>query len=200
MEFTLPSIVNNITAVFDTSRWEATPQRQPEVTDLGLTGEQVQQLLQLPYGVSELLKDQFPHLTRRNGKLTAVLRTSFAFEHMRRDASLEVIGQATDCNCSSAYQYMIKVRELWETTLGLRITITKDGAHLTQDNEVVLRIRQLVRNMLKHEAQTQKLRAEAQSVERATGQNLLGPATQNLLTAMLDDRLLGEAGMEEGEG
>lgn len=193
MEFTLPSIVNTIGSIFDTSRWEATPQKAPEVIDLGLTGEQIQQLLQLPYGVSELLKDQFPHLTRRNGKLTAVLKTSFVFEHLRRDASMEAIGQSNGCSCATAYQYMLKVRELWESALGLRITITQDGAHLTQDSEVALRARRLAENALKLEAQARKLHLEALSVERVTGQNLLGPATQNLLTAMLDERLLDEA-------
>ena len=196
MEFTIPSAINAVTSLFDASRWENEEPKKPEVVDLGLTGEQIQQLLQLPYGVSELRKNEFPHLTRRNGKMTSTLKASFVFEHLRRDTQLAVVSASLGCTCNTAYQNMVKVRVLWETALGLRITLTQDGAHLTQDNEVALRARRLAENALKLETQARKLHLEAQSVERATGQNLLGPATQNLLTAMLDERLTEEVGNE----
>lgn len=193
----IQSAVNNaasaVSAAIDFSRWEAVAPSEPQINDLGFTGEQIQSITSTqPYGLSETLKASFPHLVRRNGKLGSLLRFSFAFEHLGRDCSFDQLAQVLSCSCNTAYQSAIKLQKAYESAFGIRLTVTSDGVHLTESTELALRASRLVKNALALEAQARKLAAEAVSIERVSGQNLLGSATQNLLQAVLNPELRSE--------
>ena len=127
-----PPAVSN---ALDFSRWEEEAGPREEITDLSLTGDDVVALLQNHYGLSDKLRTSFPFLTTKSGGLKALLKASYAFEHAGRDVSYEQLGSLVGCNCNSAYQHGLKLREAYQNAFGLALVSTRDGVHLATVDE-----------------------------------------------------------------
>lgn len=173
--------------VLDFSQWEAeAPPAHDLFHDLGLDGAGVTSLLNQQYGLSETLKASFPFLTNKNGSLKALLKASFAFEHLGRDTSYEALGATIGCNCTSAYQYGLKLREAYEEAFGLALTSTKEGLHLVTVNELQLTNERMEAVINKHLVPlVMKISRQAQSLTQCGQQFSLASRNQALLTAML---------------
>ena len=189
----LQNITRAVTDVFDFSRWESEEPTRPEICDLQLTGEEIRYMLDTnTYGMSEKLKQAFPHLTRNNGKLTTLLKTSFTFEHLGRDCTYEALAAINSCTPNTAYQHALKLQQAYSAAFGVRLHLTNTAVTMVREEQAQLSTRRLVTNVLKLKKQADRAALEAMSVERITGQALLSASEQKLLSAITDPTLMDE--------
>ena len=189
----LQNITRAVTDVFDFSRWENEEPTRPEICDLQLTGEEIRHMLDMnTYGMSEKLKQAFPHLTRNNGKLTTLLKTSFTFEHLGRDCTYEALAAINSCTPNTAYQHALKLQQAYSAAFGVRLHLSNTAVTMVREEQAQLSTRRLVTNVLKLKKQADRAAAEAMSVERITGQALLSASEQKLLSAITDPTLMDE--------
>lgn len=177
-----------VTNALDFSRWEQDSAPREEITDLQLTGDQVVELLQNQYGLSDKLRSSFPFLTAKNGSLKVLLKASYAFEHAGRDLSYEQLGALVGCNCNSAYQHGLKLREAYQNAFGLALVSTRDGIHLATVDEAKLQNDRVLANFEKHILPSlQKFGTQLRSLQQSNQQYALTARTQALLNAALTD-------------
>jgi hypothetical protein len=174
--------------VLDFSQWEAEAPVRETYRDLGFDGEGIGALLAQSYGLSETLKANFPFLTNKNGTLKALLKASYSFEHLGRDVTYEQLGAVLNCNCNSAYQQGLKLREAYQEAFGLQLTSTKEGIHLATVNEAQVINDRLIANFEKHilPALT-KFGGQLRSLQQTNQQYALSARTQALLQAALTE-------------
>lgn len=188
----IQTAVNNaasaVTNALDFSRWETEAGPREEITDLNLTGDQVVELLQNQYGISDKLRTSFPFLTSKNGALKSLLKASYAFEHAGRDLSYEQFGALIGCNCNSAYQHGLKLREAYQNAFGLALVSTRDGIHLATVDEAKVQNDRVLANFEKHILPSlQKFGTQLRSLQQSNQQYALTARTQALLNAALTD-------------
>ena len=189
----LQNITRAVTDVFDFSRWESEEPARPEICDLQLTGEEIRHMLDMnTYGMSEQLKQSFPHLTKNNGKLTSLLKTSFTFEHLGRDCTYEALAAINSCTPSTAYQHALKLQQVYSAAFGIRLHLSSTAITMVREEQAQLSTRRLVTNVMKLKKQADRAAMEALSVERITGQALLSASEQKLLSAITDPTLMDE--------
>ena len=184
--------VNNaataVTNALDFSRWEQESAPRDEITDLNLSGDDTVALLQNQYGLSDKLRSSFPFLTAKSGGLKALLKASYAFEHTGRDVSYEQLGALVGCNCNSAYQHGLKLREAYQNALGLSLVSTRDGIHLATVDEAKVQNDRVLANFEKHILPSlQKFGTQLRSLQQSNQQYALTARTQALLNAALTD-------------
>ena len=177
-----------VTNALDFSRWEQESAPRDEITDLNLSGDETVALLQNQYGLSDKLRSSFPFLTAKNGGLKALLKASYAFEHAGRDVSYEQLGALVSCNCNSAYQQGLKLREAYQNAFGLSLVSTRDGIHLATVDEAKVQNDRVLANFEKHILPSlQKFSTQLRSLQQSNQQYGLTARTQALLTAALTD-------------
>ena len=184
--------VNNaataVTNALDFSRWEQESAPRDEITDLNLSGDDTVALLQNQYGLSDKLRSSFPFLTAKSGGLKALLKASYAFEHTGRDVSYEQLGALVGCNCNSAYQHGLKLREAYQNAFGLSLVSTRDGIHLATVDEAKVQNDRVLANFEKHILPSlQKFGTQLRSLQQSNQQYALTARTQALLNAALTD-------------
>jgi hypothetical protein len=182
VNFNLPAVVSDL---FDFSRFEGTAPDRDVVTDLGLTGEHLLNLLSQPYGLSETLKDNFSFLRTRNGRLKASLRLSYVFESLGRDASYEDLAAKCGTSCNTCYQQGLSLREVYNNAFGLVVTSTKEGLHLVSEDELKVKNQRLLQNFDAQVKGLLKFQQELGSVVRTGTDYRLGERTRLLLEAAL---------------
>ena len=177
--------VQAVTNLFDFSRFEGTAPDREVVTDLGLTGERLLDLLSQPYGLSETLKDNFSFLRTRTGKLKATLRLSYVFESFGREASYEDLAAKCGASCNTCYQQGLSLREVYSNAFGLVLTSTKEGLHLVSQDELRVKNARLLSNFDAQVKGLLKFQQELGSVVRTGADYQLGERTRLLLEAAL---------------
>jgi hypothetical protein len=173
--------------VIDFSQWETeAPVVRESFRDLGLDGQGITTLLANQYGLSETLKASFPFLTNKNGTLKKLLKVSLAFEFLGRDATYEQLAVQIGCNCNSAYQNGLELREAYQESFGLVLTSTSAGLHLATVNEAQIVNDRVIANFEKHilPALT-KFGGQLRSLQQTNQQYSLSARTQALLQAAL---------------
>ncbi len=179
---------NAMTSALDFSRWEEESAPREEISDLKLTGDDIVNLLQQQYGISDKLRSSFPFLTTKNGGLRALLKASYAFEHAGRDVSYEQLGALTGCSCNSAYSHGLKLREAYQNAFGLALVSTRDGIHLSTVDEARIQNERVIANFEKHILPSlQKFGNQLRSLQQSNQQYALSARTQALLTAALTE-------------
>ena len=138
------------------------------------------------------LKQSFPHLTKNNGKLTSLLKTSFTFEHLGRDCTYEALAAINSCTPSTAYQHALKLQQVYSAAFGIRLHLSSTAITMVREEQAQLSTRRLVTNVMKLKKQADRAAMEALSVERITGQALLSASEQKLLSAITDPTLMDE--------
>lgn len=182
------NIQTAVTNVLDFSRWEQDAAPREEISDLSLTGDQVVELLQSQYGLSDKLRASFPFLTSKNGQLKALLKASYAFEHAGRDLSYEQLGSLTGCSCNTAYQRGLELREAYQNAFGLALVSTRDGLHLATVDEAQVQNDRVLANFEKHILPSlQKFGTQLRSLQQSNQQYALTARTQALLNAALTE-------------
>ena len=177
-----------VTNALDFSRWEQESAPRDEITDLNLSGDDTVALLQNQYGLSDKLRSSFPFLTAKSGGLKALLKASYAFEHTGRDVSYEQLGALVGCNCNSAYQHGLKLREAYQNAFGLSLVNTRDGIHLATVDEAKVQNDRVLANFEKHILPSlQKFGTQLRSLQQSNQQYALTARTQALLNAALTD-------------
>lgn len=178
----------SVANALDFSRWEQDAAPREEITDLNLTGDQVVELLQNQYGLSDKLRAKFPFLTAKNGSLKSLLKASYAFEHAGRDVSYEQLGTLVGCNCNSAYQQGLKLREAYQNAFGLALISTRDGIHIATVDEAKVQNDRVLANFEKHILPSlQKFGTQLRSLQQSNQQYALTARTQALLNAALTE-------------
>ena len=185
---TVNTATTAVTNALDFSRWEQESAPRDEITDLNLSGDDTVALLQNQYGLSDKLRSSFPFLTAKSGGLKALLKASYAFEHTGRDVSYEQLGALVGCNCNSAYQHGLKLREAYQNALGLSLVSTRDGIHLATVDEAKVQNDRVLANFEKHILPSlQKFGTQLRSLQQSNQQYALTARTQALLNAALTD-------------
>jgi hypothetical protein len=177
-----------VTNALDFSRWEQESAPRDEITDLNLSGDDTVALLQNQYGLSDKLRSSFPFLTAKGGGLKALLKASYSFEHAGRDVSYEQLGALVGCNCNSAYQHGLRLRDAYHNAFGLSLVSTRDGLHLATVDEAKVQNDRVLANFEKHILPTlQKFGTQLRSLQQSNQQYALTARTQALLNAALTD-------------
>jgi hypothetical protein len=185
----IQNAVNNaaaaVTTAFDFSRWENAPVKQPVITDLELSFDQLQVVLSNQFGLSELLQSEFPHLSSANSSPKALLKLSIVFESLGRDASYDQLANLLNISCNSVYQRGIELREAYKTAFGITLTATADGLHLCTINDGHEAVDRLRAQYEKQRRQFEKLGEQIVTCQRLGHDLQLSGHTQALLTAVL---------------
>ena len=84
---------------FDFSRWSGDDQRR-KFTDLALSSEQVESILSTKHGISEVLLQEFPDLTRRGTIPHAFMKALLVFEEYAQEVRIARTKGITDPNCN----------------------------------------------------------------------------------------------------
>ena len=185
---TVNTATTAVTNALDFSRWEQESAPRDEITDLNLSGDDTVALLQDQYGLSDKLRSSFPFLTAKGGGLKALLKASYAFEHAGRDVSYEQLGALVGCNCNTAYQHGLRLRDAYQNAFGLSLVSTRDGLHLATVDEAKVQNDRVLANFEKHILPTlQKFGTQLHSLQQSTQQYALTARTQALLNAALTD-------------
>lgn len=173
----------------DFSRWE-TPgeEKADQFHDLGLTSDQTVEMLGNTYGLSDALREEYDFLTTKNGKLKALLRLSYAFEHLGREATYEQLAALAGTSCNTCYQHGLDLRRAYQESFGLHLTSTKDGLHLTTVSEATLGVARVLELFDKHIVKGGlKVAQQLQTLKRTNQTYALGSRAQALLTAVLTE-------------
>ena len=179
-------------APFDFSDWidDAKSEPQPKFSDLGLTAEQVEAILEAPGGISRLLIDQFPRDTKRGGVPHAFMKALIVFEKYGRDTSYSAIAAALEVNKDTAKEYLRQARVVVHSTLGIEIIAEGDNVRLVAANDARERAERVVKVFNQQVMPAlKKLEACATSLAKSNAPVQLSPQVQALLLA---------AGTEEG--
>ena len=177
-----------VTNALDFSRWEQESSPREEISDLNLSGDDTVALLQNQYGLSDQLRSSFPFLTTKNGGLRSLLKASYAFEDAGRDVSYERLGALVGCNCNTAYNYGLKLREAYQNAFGLALVSTRDGIHLATVDEAQVQNDRVLANFEKHILPSlEKFGTQLRSLKQSNQQYALSARTQALLNAALTE-------------
>jgi hypothetical protein len=176
---------NAVTATFDFSRWENAPVKQPVITDLELSYEQIRAILANQFGLSETLQAEFPHLSSVNSSPKALLRLSIVFESLGRDASYDQLANLLGITCNSVYQRGIELREAYKVAFGITLAATADGLHLCTIDDGHEAVKRLHAQYEKQRRQFEKLGEQIVTCQRLGHDLQLSSRTQALLTAVL---------------
>ena len=174
-----------VTNAFDFSRWENASVKQPVITDLELSFDQLQVALSNQFGLSELLQNEFPHLSSANSSPKALLKLSIVFESLGRDASYDQLANLLNISCNSVYQRGIELRETYKVAFGITLTATADGLHLSTINDGQEAVTRLRVQYEKQRRQFEKLGEQIVTCQRLGHDLQLSGRTQALLTAVL---------------
>ena len=185
---TVNTAATAVTNALDFSRWEQEAAPREEITDLNLSGDDTVALLQNQYGLSDQLRSSFPFLTTKNGGLRSLLKASYAFEDAGRDVSYERLGALVGCNCNTAYNYGLKLREAYQNAFGLALVSTRDGIHLATVDEAQVQNDRVLANFEKHILPSlEKFGTQLRSLQQSNQQYALSARTQALLNAALTE-------------
>ena len=122
---------------FDFNQFNGGDSKRP-FTSLGLSAEQVEQIMISEYGLSESLMQEFPDITKRADKEVgsvplAFVKAGIIFENQQRDTTFDAIAQALGCTDDTAAQYMLKYRNAVKTAFGLTIVVAGESVRLVNE-------------------------------------------------------------------
>jgi hypothetical protein len=119
---------------FDFSRWSGDDQRR-KFHDLALSSEQVETILAGKHGISEVLLQEFPDLTRRGMVPHAFMKALIVFEEYGRDTSYGAIAAALEVSIETAKEYLREARVAIRAALGIEMTVGGDLVRLVVAND-----------------------------------------------------------------
>jgi hypothetical protein len=119
---------------FDFSRWSGDDQRR-KFTDLALSSEQVESILSTKHGISEVLLQEFPDLTRRGTIPHAFMKALIVFEEYERNTSYAAIAAALEVTADTAKEYLREARVAIRSALGVEMTHGGDTIRLVVAND-----------------------------------------------------------------
>jgi hypothetical protein len=129
-------------APFDFSRWSGEDARR-KFNDLALSSEQVEAILASKHGISEILLQEFPDLTRRGTVPHAFMKALIVFEEYGRDTSYGAIAAALEVSSETAKEYLRDARAAIRTALGIEMVHEGDTLRLvvaTDAREKAIRV------------------------------------------------------------
>jgi hypothetical protein len=119
---------------FDFSRWSGDDQRR-KFNDLALSAEQVEAILASKHGISEVLLQEFPDLTRRGTVPHAFMKALIVFEEYGRDTSYGAIAAALEVSIETAKEYLREARTAIRAAIGIEMTVGGDSVRLVVAND-----------------------------------------------------------------
>jgi hypothetical protein len=170
-------------APFDFSRWSGEDARR-KFTDLALSSEQVESILGSKHGISEILLQEFPDLTRRGTVPHAFMKALLVFEEYGRDTSYGAIGAALEVTTDTAKEYMREARVAIRASLGVEMTAAGDTVRLVVANDAREKAIRVLNVFEKHvEPALKKLEACTKSLAASNVQMALPARAVALLQA-----------------
>ena len=158
---------------FDFSSFHGGEAKRP-VEFIGLTSEQTGQLLNDQYGISKVLMDHYPDVTKRGDGPCAVMKSLIVFEHNGRDTTYEQIGQACNISADTAYQQMAKARKWVDAALKLKIEHSGERLYLVTNDSLSAKAERLDGNLQKFERILENIKSDVDSI-RQSGQTPVLP-------------------------
>ena len=161
---------------------------KPEIVNLGLETQEILRLQAMQYGYSKALQEKFDHLSTRSGEPTQLLKTSFVFEKMARDAEIATLGYLLGVQCGTARAYCYSLAEAWWTAFNLQLTITDTTVHLATIDEAQRSHEDLIRALGKISKKANKaMKAAVHHQNLQTG--WLPPSSTNFLQSFPTDEI-----------
>ena len=119
---------------FDFNQFNGGDSKRP-FTSLGLTAEQVEQIMTSEYGLSETLMQEFPDITKRADKEAgsvplAFVKAGIIFENQQRDTTFDSIAAALGTTDDTASQYMLKYRDAVRKAFGIEIVVAGESVRV----------------------------------------------------------------------
>ena len=121
-------------ATFDFSRWSGEDCRR-KFTDLALSSEQVEAILASKHGISEVLLQEFPDLTRRGTVPHAFMKALLVFEEYGRDTSYGAIAAALEVSTETAKEYLRDARSAIRAALGIEMAHEGETIHIVMERD-----------------------------------------------------------------
>jgi hypothetical protein len=159
--------------MFDFSQFFGGDAKRP-VEFIGLTSEQTAALLSNRYGISQLLMEKYPDVTKRGDGPNSVMKCLIVFENEDRDTTYEQIGQACGISVDTAYQQMAKARKWVMDGLKLKIEHSGDRLFLVTNESIATKCERVDAHVQKIEKVLQNLSEDVQSI-RQSGQTPVLP-------------------------
>ena len=107
-----------------------------EFRNLGLTPEEMEDVLSEQYGLTMGLQKNFPDRVNRGEDLMASFKALYVFEHLNRDCSYAQIADALEVSPDTAYNYMAGARDAIKKAYGLEIITQKEQVRLVTSNDL----------------------------------------------------------------
>ena len=162
----------------DFSQFEA-PRPQIRVASLGLKPSESQIILENRYGLTNLMRENFPEwMTKASGALNTPGRVLASFEHNYRQTTYEEMAKACGIKPSSAYQAMLKVRKLVESATDLVFVTKGPLLQITSDQTCAIPIKAAEKMMLKAARPLQEVHRQLQSLYQMGQMPALSPNLQ----------------------
>jgi len=173
---------------FDFSGFNGGDSKRP-FSSLGLTSEQVQDLMEREYGLSETLMQEFPDITKRADAAVgsvplAFMKAGIIFENQRRDTTFDAIAQQLGTTDDTAAQYMLKFRDAVRKAFGIEIVVAGDTVRLVNQQtalDAATRVLDVINNHV--QPAMKKLDACSKSLENSNQPVILPAKAQAYLTA-----------------
>jgi hypothetical protein len=151
---------------FDFSQFFGGDSKRP-IEFIGLTSEQTAALLANQYGISQVLMENYPDVTKRGDGPNAVMKCLIVFEHEGRDTTYEQIGQACGISVDTAYQQMSKARNWVRDGLKLKIEHSGDRVFLITTEAISIKCERIDSHIQKIEKVMKDLNEDVLSVKQA---------------------------------
>lgn len=158
---------------FDFSNFFGGDSKRP-VEFIGLTSEQTAQLLADQYGISKVLMEHYPDVTKRGDGPSAVMKALIVFEHNGRDCTYEQIGQACNVNTDTAYQQMAKARKWVDAALKQKVEHSGERIYLVSNESLGAKAERLDGHLLKFDRILENIKSDVDSI-RQSGQTPVLP-------------------------
>jgi hypothetical protein len=160
-------------STFDFSGFFGGDSKRP-VDFIGLTSEQTGQLLADQYGISKVLMENYPDVTKRGDGPSAAMKCLIVFEHNGRDCTYEEIGQACNISADTAYQQMSKARKWVEAGLKQKIEHSGERLYLVTNDSLASKAERLDGHLQKFERVLENIKSDVDSI-RQSGQTPVLP-------------------------
>ena len=107
-------------------------------SSLGLTAEQVQEIMQEEFGLSQTLMQEFPDITKRADRDAgsvplAWMKAGILFESQRRDTTFDAIAEQLGTTDDTASQYMLKYRDAVRKAFGIEIVVAGESVRVVNE-------------------------------------------------------------------
>lgn len=173
---------------FDFTQFNGGDSKRP-FSSLGLTAEQVEDIMRNEYGLSETLMQEFPDITKRADKDAgsvplAFMKAGIIFEAQQRDTTFDSIAQQLGTTDDTASQYMLKYRDAVRKAFGIEIVVAGDTVRLADAATARDAAKRVLDVMEAHvRPAMKKLDACARSLENQNSPVLLPAKAQAMLEA-----------------